>query len=99
MGSLITAMQRVLQFLRLTDEAGNLSITNLAVLAAAANMFLGEHASAITELGPVAVAVLNYAYKRKVSSGSSADADRVAQMLATLERLRAAAEATARAKG
>ena len=63
-------MKRVLTFLNLLDNGGNLSITNIAVLIclykiAASAQFSG------TEVGALVATLLNYAHKRLVNDGAS----------------------------
>lgn len=72
---------RLLQFIRLLDEQGNISITNVAVMAAAAQLFMGDHVQGLVDLGPLALAVGNYAVKRYVTAGKTGQADQLAALL------------------
>lgn len=62
-------MKRILSFLNLLDNAGNLSITNISVIIclykiAAAAQFNG------TEVGALVATLLNYAHRRIINNQS-----------------------------
>src|SRR5688572_26794815 len=66
-------MMRVLTFLRLVDENGNLSLTNIAVIVSLVKLAMTPTVS-MTDTGALLVSVLNYAYKR-FSQAPDADDD------------------------
>lgn len=85
--SMFTGLLRVLQFLRVVDQQGNLSISNLAVIGAAANLYLGDHNGlqhAMTEFGPLALALLNYTAKRYIDRGKVDVGTQLAELAAVL---------------
>lgn len=54
---------RVLKFLSLLDNEGNLSISNIAVIVCVTKLAIAPHFS-VTEVGALMVSLLNYAHKR-----------------------------------
>ena len=58
---------RVLSFLRVTDENNNLSLTNLAVILMLTKI-MTTPALSMQDIAIAAVPLMNYAYKRKISS-------------------------------
>lgn len=62
-------MKSALAFLNLLDNAGNLSISNIAVIVCVIKVALAPQFS-ITEVGALLVSLLNYAHKRYVNDGT-----------------------------
>lgn len=60
-------MKQVLTFFNLLDSAGNLSITNVAVIIAVTKMAFMSQFSGVDAIGLVST-LLNYAHKRMVNS-------------------------------
>ncbi len=91
-------IRKLLQFLRIADEQGNLSLTNVGVYAALLNLYFGPGASdavmaaggsildALQHLGPLALALWNYGHKRSVASRGIA-VEQTAAMRGVLETL------------
>lgn len=63
-------MKRFLTFLNLLDVAGNLSITNVAVIVCITKMAMSAQMNG-TEVGALIATLLNYAHKRAVNDGAS----------------------------
>lgn len=61
---------RLLDFLNLTDDAGNLSITNISVILMVSKLVLTSNPDLAT-IGVTAVSFLNYMHKRSAISGSN----------------------------
>jgi len=62
-------MKRILSFLNLLDNDGNLSISNIAVIVCVTKIAIAPHFS-ITEVGALLVSLLNYAHKRVINDGA-----------------------------
>ena len=63
-------MRRVLDFLCLLDNAGNLSLTNLAVIVGITKMALASSFSGVDATALIGT-LLNYAHKRYVNDGAA----------------------------
>lgn len=63
-------MKRILTFLNLLDNGGNLSITNIAVLLCLYKIAVAAQFSG-TEVGALVATLLNYAHKRAVNDGAA----------------------------
>jgi hypothetical protein len=63
-------MNRVLSFLNLLDDAGNLSITNIAVIVCLVKIAMAAQFTG-TEVGALVATLLNYSHKRIVNAGSA----------------------------
>lgn len=61
-------IKRVLRFLRITDEQGDLSITNLIVYAVLIKIILKADAIGTTDLGTILAAILGYQGKRAIKT-------------------------------
>lgn len=64
---------KILNFFSLLDEAGNLSITNLAVIVCVTKIATAPEFS-MAEMGALIATLLNYIHKRHVIAGAP-DAD------------------------
>lgn len=69
----IGTQMKLLKFLNLLDAAGNLSITNIAVIIVLAKLIMTPAVS-ITEVGMLLITLSNYAMKRIHSKGSTGEA-------------------------
>lgn len=63
-------MKRVLTFLNLLDNGGNLSITNVAVIICLVKIAMAAQFSG-TEVGALVATLINYGHKRMVNDGAS----------------------------
>lgn len=63
-------MKRVLTFLNLLDNSGNLSITNVAVIICLVKIAMASQFSG-TEVGALVATLLNYSHKRFVNAGAA----------------------------
>ena len=59
-------LQRLLKFMRITDEQGDLSLTNIAVMASIYKLITTD-ATGYTEIGTVMISLLNYGHKRMIN--------------------------------
>lgn len=86
-------MKRVLNFLRLIDDDGHLSLTNLAVIVILVKTAIAPTLS-VTDIGALLIAVLNYAHRRVVNTNSSLsegqlETDAAAEVAAQVDKLKA----------
>jgi len=77
------AIERALKFLRITDEKGNLSLTNLALLAALYNIATNT-AAQTTDLLMFVASIAGYQAKRYIS-GEPEDSATVAEKIKEME--------------
>lgn len=63
-------MKRLLTFLNLLDNSGNLSITNVAVIICLVKIAMASQFSG-TEVGALIATLLNYSHKRFVNAGAA----------------------------
>lgn len=63
-------MKRLLTFLNLLDNSGNLSITNVAVIICLVKIAMASQFSG-TEVGALVATLLNYSHKRFVNAGAA----------------------------
>lgn len=87
----MAVLEKIVNFLNLTDAAGKLSITNLAVLICLVKLAISPSAS-ITEAGALLVALGNYAHKRAINAipeptDTSAIDSKVEEIQATVSNL------------
>jgi len=61
-------IKKILKFLRITDEQGDLSITNLIVYAVLIKIILKADAIGTTDLGTILAAILGYQGKRAIKT-------------------------------
>lgn len=61
-------IKKALQLLRILDEEGNLSLTNLILLAVVIKVILKEDAIEATDLGSILAAILGYQGKRAIKA-------------------------------
>lgn len=105
-------LRRVLRFLRIVDENGDLSITNLAVYGSVLNLYFGPGTAEalagagetlgtlISQLGPLALALANYGHKRHTVTRNQLERTQVVnELLTALEAERQAAVARNAAGG
>ena len=87
----MAVLEKVVNFLNLTDAAGKLSITNLAVLICLVKLAISPSAS-ITEAGALLAALVNYGHKRAINAtpepaDTSAIDSKVEEIQATVSNL------------
>lgn len=63
-------MKRLLTFLNLLDNSGNLSITNVAVIICLVKIAMASQFSG-TEVGALVATLLNYSHKRFINAGAA----------------------------
>lgn len=73
-------LQTILKFLRITDENGVLSITNLSMMASMLYMFQSPTHD-LTQYVPVVLAFVNYIAKRYIGTSSTADVKAVTDQI------------------
>jgi hypothetical protein len=82
---------KLLNWLRITDEQGNLSITNVAVLIVLIKLAIAPAVS-LTEVGGLLIALANYSSKKlikiKQEPVQSVDNERIKTLTAALEEVK-----------